>query len=70
MLYRVRLNAFIEERRVAEEIYKILEEYFEHFRTVSRGEPSEERSFLTLERCFHDEVPPRPCEELESKASK
>ncbi|MBA7715053.1 hypothetical protein ES703_124091 [subsurface metagenome] len=31
---------------------------------INPGEPNEERGYITLERCHHDELPSQPCEIL------
>lgn len=34
------------------------------FRSIARRTDELEPSVLTVHRCYHDEDPPRPCEEL------
>lgn len=35
--------------------------FWDYAEVINAGTPTEEASFYELERCRHDEVPPRPC---------
>lgn len=33
---------------------------------INPGQPNEERGYITLEKCYHDEDPTKPCEVIEN----
>jgi len=68
--YRVSASLYLDRRRDAARIFEMLEREKELFLTVREGRPSEQRSFARLEKCYHDEEPPRPCEVVEQVESR
>ena len=64
MKYRVRCDLIldVEDETVAKEIAKTLHKLRDFFRIIRLGELAEERSFIVLEKCYHDEEPSKPCE--------
>jgi len=63
--YRVRADVILSDERRARRLFEAVEEYMRWAETIRPGEPAEERSYASLERCRHDEEPPGPCEEIE-----
>jgi len=69
MKYRLTFTIFIDDESDAERIYRFLEDKRGIFKTVNKGKPEEERSSVRLERCYHDEEPPKPCEVIKEFTS-
>jgi len=67
--YRVSASVYLDEEGEAIRIFEGLKRARDLFLTIRRGEPNEQRSFVALERCYHDEEPPRPCEVVERTES-
>jgi len=63
--WRVRADVILADERRARRLFEAVEEYMRWAETIRSGEPAEERSYASLERCRHDEEPPGPCEEIE-----
>jgi len=69
MKYRLTFTIFLESEADAETIFRFLEEKRGIFKTIKKGEPEEERSSVRLEKCYHDEEPPKPCEVIKEFTS-
>jgi len=67
--YRVSASIYFNRREDADIIFEEVKRRKELFTAVRRGEPGEQRSFVMLERCYHDEEEPRPCEVIEKVES-
>jgi len=67
--YRVSASLFLDRRKDAVRVFEKLKREKELFLTIRKGEPVEQRSFVRLERCYHDEEVPRPCEVVEQVES-
>jgi len=63
--WRVRADVILADERRARRLFEAVEDYMRWAETIRPGEPAEERSYASLERCRHDEEPPGPCEEIE-----
>jgi len=66
MKYQIISQLFLDDESSAREIYEYLKERKGLLRTIRPGEVTEQKSFVQLARCYHDEEPPKPCELLES----
>ena len=62
MKYRITISVFVDDEKTAQRIFNWLKENRGAFRSILRGQPNEERSFIRIERCYHDETPAKPCE--------
>ncbi|MEM2370595.1 MAG: hypothetical protein QXH51_06805 [Candidatus Bathyarchaeia archaeon] len=69
MKYRVVVSFICESEETARRIYNAAKALSHFMLTIRRGEPAEERSFIILERCYHDEDPTKPCEVIEQITS-
>lgn len=66
MIYRARIDlAFTEEKEARKAIEKALD-VFPLSIPINPGTINEERGFITIEKCYHDEDPSKPCETLVS----
>jgi len=63
--WRVRADVILADERRARRLFEAVEEYMRWAETIRPGEPAEEKSWVGLEQCRHDEEPPGPCEEIE-----
>jgi len=59
MLYRITIDLFFKDATEALDIKNFLMNYQDKF-TRAR----DELSTITVHKCYHDEYPPRPCEEI------
>jgi len=64
MKYRLDITLFIDERKDVEEIRNALLKLKHLFKTINKGSRNEEKSIIRLHKCYHDEDPSRPCEEI------
>jgi len=69
MKYRLTFTIFLDGEEDAEKIFRFIEEKRGIFRTIKKGMPEEERSSVRLEKCYHDEEPPKPCEVIKEFTS-
>lgn len=67
MKYRIVINIFLDPDKIddAKKIYQFIKQHRALFKTIRKGLANEERSFIRIEKCYHDEDPPRPCEVIE-----
>lgn len=64
MFYRIRLDiAFVDNDPCHDILDKALDK-FDDSVIINPDQPNEERSFIILEKCYHDEEPAQPCETL------
>lgn len=68
MKYRLRLDLIYPEgatQQHLEQARDLLAPIFQNSIVINEGQENEERGYVLLERCFHDEEPPQPCETIE-----
>lgn len=66
MLIRVRLDlAFpITNQSQAEQLRDALIPFTQYAVVIKEGANNEERGFIDVEKCYHDESPTKPCEKV------
>jgi len=62
MFKRVRADLPFTQEDEAEDFYHDCELALAKATVINPGQPSEERGFIFLEECHHDEDPPKPCQ--------
>jgi len=60
--YRISCDLFLESESDANALLRYLEDYRNLFQTIKKGQADEQSSMISLERCYHDEPEPAPCE--------
>jgi len=65
MFYRVTLNCNVTDPHHIEVIKQGLHTLFNQSVTINPGRINSEKSFITVQKCYHDETPPAPCQVLE-----
>lgn len=66
MFYRSKIDlAFPEQKEALKAIEKAVD-VLSFAITLNPGMPSEERGFIIVEKCYHDEDPTKPCEIIKS----
>jgi len=63
--WRIRADIILSDREDAMDIFKGLKRESRKFETINKGEPNEERSRVSIEKCYHNEESPKPCEIIE-----
>jgi len=63
--FRVRADIILDDESEAMGIFASLKGERDRFVTIRKGEPDEERSRVSIEKCYHDEDPTKPCEIIE-----
>ena len=63
MKYKLSLTLHYPEaaRNYEEEVRQALVPLFQNAVVINEGEDNEERGFIQVEECHHDEAPPQPC---------
>lgn len=66
MKYRVRIDLAFPQaaRQYADQARDALLPLFQHAVVINEGQLNEERGIISVEKCYHDEEPTRPCEEI------
>ena len=59
--YRLDITLFLDDLIEAENIRDTLVKLKDLFITINKGTETEERSFIRLHECYHDEDPTKPC---------
>jgi len=67
--WRVRADIIFDDEGEAMGIFASLKGERDRFVTIRKGEPNEERSRASIEKCYHDEDPLKPCEIIETVES-
>jgi len=67
--WRVRADIILDDKDKAMDIFDSLKDERDRFVTIRKGEPNEERSRVSIEKCYHDEDPSKPCEIIETVES-
>jgi len=64
MKIRVRADIIldVDNAATAKAIFEFLKQHKSLFRIIRRGQIAEERSYIIIEKCYHDEDPTKPCE--------
>ncbi len=65
MKYRVRLDLSFDSESDAQALMDYAKQISGKAVSINEGRDNEEIAFTSLERCFHDEVPTKPCERIE-----
>jgi hypothetical protein len=65
MKYRAWISFIADDEETARTVFNAAKGLRSRMRTVRKGEPAEERSFIILEKHYHDEDPSKPCEVIE-----
>jgi len=69
MKWRIRADIILEGEDEAMDIFSSLKARAHKFLTINKGEPNEERSRMSIEKCYHDEDISKPCETIETVES-
>jgi len=64
--WRIRADIILDAEGEAMGIFASLKDKRGLFVTIRKGEPNEERSTASVEKCYHDEDPTKPCEIIET----
>jgi len=62
MKYKIECGIFFEDEATASELYDLILQFLFKAVNINIGKPNEERSKISLHKCYHDEETPRPCE--------
>jgi len=65
MKWRIQLDLIFDNEEEAKKAFDFLKKRKNLFRTINKGKFNEERSRLSIHKCYHDEDSPRPCEYIE-----
>jgi len=65
MFYRIRINLAFSQELPPGRIKELARTLLPNAITINPGQSNQERGYITLEKCYHDEAPTRPCETLE-----
>jgi len=63
--YRIDARILLDTYEDAKRLYDLIGTFKPLMRTIKEGRIGEERSYVILHRCPHDESPPEPCEIIE-----
>lgn len=58
------MNLAFEEEDEAEDFYHDGQIALPKAKVINPGQPNEERGYILLQKCFHDDQPPSPCETI------
>ena len=61
MIYRIRIDLAFDSEGPAQGIEGHALGVFPQAHTVNPGQPDEEKGYIIIEQCFHDEHPAQPC---------
>jgi len=64
MFYRIRIDLSFPDEPPPGRIKELAATLLRQAVTINPGQPNQERGFILIERCYHDETPPRPCDLL------
>lgn len=65
MLYRITIDLSFVKAASAHAVKKTTLDHFKNAVTINPGELNEEKGFIVVQNCYHDETPPSPCEIIE-----
>lgn len=61
MFYALRVSLAFKTKVVPEEASKAIKFLLDKAVVINQGKDNEERGFIQLEKCYHDENPTKPC---------
>ena len=64
MIYRVRLDLAFTTLGIAEGLKNHALGLLDQAVIINPGEENEERGYISVEKCYHDELNPQPCEQV------
>lgn len=64
MIYQVRANLFFHSKADADELVESIVSAMNDAIVVHPDEPNQEGCSVELIKCYHDETPTKPCEEV------
>lgn len=67
MFYRIRLDLAFNGENPPRDVLDKVEDHLKDAIVINPGMINEERGFILLEKCYHDEDPSKPCEVLEKR---
>lgn len=67
MLHRIRLDLAFDSDDPLNDIKEEVLRHFDEAHTINPGTPYDERGFIIIEECQHDEDPIQPCEVVYEK---
>ncbi|GAH10642.1 unnamed protein product [marine sediment metagenome] len=63
MLYRVRIDLCFDAEDISQAVFEKAKQVLAKAVKIARqGEPTGEVSFIEIHKCYHDEMPTKPCE--------
>lgn len=65
MIYRIRIDLAFTDKDPCDDILDKARDHLAQAIVINPDQLDEERGFITLEKCYHDENPARPCEVIE-----
>ena len=65
MNYRVRVDAPFNDLPPTDWLRRIRDYFLANAHTINPSQPHEEIGFVSLEKCYHDEDPSKPCDVIE-----
>lgn len=65
MIYRIRIDLAFTTKDPCDDILDKARDHLAQAIVINPDQPNEERGYITLERCYHDEAPSKPCEVIE-----
>lgn len=66
MIYRIRVDLAFTDEDPINDIKDKVKDHLDNAIVINAGQPNEERGFITLEECYHDEDPNKPCKVIEN----
>lgn len=66
MFYRIRIDLAFTDKDPCDDILDKALGALDDALVINSGQPDEERGYITLEKCFHDEDPSKPCEVIKT----
>lgn len=61
MFYRLVVDLNFKQEDIPERAYRDAKWLLENAIIINRDQPNEERGYIELQQCFHDEEPTKPC---------
>lgn len=64
MIYRIRIDLAFDSQGVAQGLENHALGVFPQAHTINPGQDEEEKGYIIVEECYHDETPHQPCDVL------
>lgn len=64
MIYRIRVDLAFEEEDPALDVYDKALDHIDKAVIINPGQLNEERGYIEVQRCYHNQTPNIPCERL------